>query len=239
MMNQRKESFLWNLLCNIILPVLILNKAHSFFPSNGEQYSLILALAFPFGYGLREYIAAKTINTLSAIGLVSVLLTGGLALMKLEGIFFAIKEALIPLIIALFILCSVFFYKKPLLYIVLIKSPLFKSQLILDRVKTGGKESQFNRLMKTGTLWLSGSFLLSAILNFVIAFFVFTDIDIKLSPEKRSQILNEQIADMTWMGYIMIALPLSILMIALIWYLTKQLKKITDLTLEEIINPQK
>lgn len=238
MPNQRKESFFWNLLCNIILPVLILNKAHSFFPSNGEQYSLILALAFPFGYGLREYITDRTINTLSAIGLVSVLLTGGLALMKLEGIFFVIKEALIPLIIALFILFSVF-YKKPLLHIVLIKSPLFKSQLILERVKAKGNEILFNKLMKTGTLWLSGSFLLSALLNFIIAFFVFTNIDTSLSPEERSQILNEQIADMTWMGYVMIALPLSLLMIVLIYYLTKQLKKLTELSLEEMINPQK
>lgn len=226
------------MLCNILLPVLILNKAHSFFPSNGEQYSLILALSFPFGYGLREYIQSKTINTLSAIGLVSVLLTGGLALMELEGIFFAIKEALIPLIIALFILFSVF-YKKPLLYIVLIKSPLFKSQLILDRVKAKGNEILFNKLMKTGTLWLSTSFLLSALLNFIIAFFVFTNIDATLPPKERSQILNEQIADMTWMGYVMIALPLSLLMIVLIYYLTKQLKKLTELSLEEMINPQK
>lgn len=238
MTNQRKESFLWNLLCNILLPVLILNKAHSFFPSNGEQYSLILALSFPFGYGLREYIKAKTINKLSAIGLVSVLLTGGLALMKLEGIFFAVKEALIPLIIALFILFSVF-YKKPLLYIVLIKSPLFKSQLILDRIKTKGNEILFSKLMKAGTLWLSASFLLSALLNFIIAFFVFTNIDATLPPKERSQILNEQIADMTWMGYVMIALPLSLLMIVLIYYLTKQLKKLTELSLEEMINPRK
>ena len=234
-MNHKKDTPLWNLLFNIVLPVIILNKAHSFFPSNGALYSLITALSFPFVYGLTEYAKAKTVNTLSIIGLVSIALTGGLALMKLEGIFFAIKEAMIPLIIAIFILGSLFF-KKPLMYLILMKSSAIKSQLILSRIKDRESEIPFNKLMKTSTLWLVGSFFLSAVLNFIIAFFVFTDIDPEASSNQKSQILNEQIADMTWMGYVMIALPLSILMAVLIWYIIKHLKKLTGLKLEEMIN---
>ena len=234
-MKTSKDSPLWSLLFNIVLPVIILNKAHSFFPSNGALYSLIAALSFPLIYGLKEYVAVKTINALSVFGLVSVVLTGGLALMQLEGIFFAIKEASIPLLIALFILGSLF-YKKPIMHLILEKSSAIKSQMILNCIKEREKESQFNRLMKTGTLWLSGSFLLSAALNFIIAFFVFTDINPEISSDMKSQILNEQIADMTWMGYVMIALPLSIFMAVLIWYMIRHLKKLTGLKLEEMIN---
>ena len=226
---------MWNLLCNILLPVLILNKGHWIFPSNGAFWSLILALAFPLAYGIKEYTRARTVNALSIIGLVSVILTGALALMNPGAFVFVIKEALIPLIIALFILATLF-YKKPLMYIILMKSSIVKSQLILERIKQKDTEAGFHRLMKQATLWLSGSFLLSAGLNFVIAFKVFSDIDPKLPQHKQSQILNGQIADMTWMGYIMIALPLSILMIALIWHIAKQLKKLTSLKWEEMID---
>ena len=235
LMNRSKDTPLWNLLFNIVLPVIILNKAHSFFPSNGALYSLIIALSFPLAYGVTEYVKAKTVNMLSIIGLVSIILTGGLALMKLEGIFFAIKEALIPLIIALVILGSLF-YKKPLMYLILIKSSAIKSQIILSRIKDKENEIPFNKLMKMSTFWLAGSFLLSAILNFIIAVFVFTNISPEASSNQKSQILNEQIADMTWMGYVMIALPLSILMAVLIWYIIKHLKKLTGLKLEDMIN---
>ena len=235
-MNHPKENPLWNLLFNIILPVIILNKAHSLFPSNGPLYSLLIALAFPFIYGLKDYISAKSVNMLSVIGLVSVALTGGLALMKLKGIFFAIKEAMIPFLIALFILGALF-YKKNLTLFILTKSPFIKSRLILERIRERNMEIPFNRLMKTSTLWLAGSFVLSATLNFIIAFFVFTDINPQLPSEEQSQILNEQIADMTWMGYVMIALPLSLLMVFLMWYIVRNLKKLTGLSMEQMIHP--
>ena len=196
---------------------------------------MILALAFPLAYGIKDYARARTVNTLSLIGLVSVILTGALALMNPGALAFVIKETLIPLIIA-FVILATLFYKKPLMYIILVKSPILKSQRILDRIKQKGTEAPFHRLMKQATLWLAGSFFLSAGLNFIIAFRVFSNIDPKLPLHKQSQILNEQIADMTWMGYVMIALPLSVLMIALIWHISKQLKGLTDLTWEEMIN---
>ena len=231
----RQENFLWSLFCNILAPVFILNKGAGFFPADGALYSLLLALAFPVAYGLREYSAAKHINKLSAIGLASVLLTGGMALARPKGIFFAVKEALIPLIVALFVAGSVF-YKKPFLRWLFVNSPLFDSRLIWERARAAGKEGRLERLMNEGTLWLAGSFLLSSVLNFVIAVFVFTDIDPKLSTAEQAQILNEQIADMTWMGYVMIALPLFLLTGGLMYWTARHLKKITTLSLEEMLS---
>ena len=230
-----QENFLWSLFCNILAPVFILNKGSGFFPSNGALYSLLAALAFPVAYGLREYLTAKHINRLSAVSLASVLLTGGMALIRPKGIFFAVKEALVPLIFALFAAGSVF-YKKPLLRWLFWNSPLFDSRLIWERARKEGKESRLERLMNEGTLWLAGSFLLSSVLNFIIAVFVFKDIDPKLSTEEQAQILNEQIADMTWMGYVMIALPLMVLTGWLMYWTAGHLKKITKLSLEEMLN---
>ena len=234
-MNPKKENPLFNLGFNIILPVIILNKGQNFIPFEpAPVWTLIIALAFPFVYGLRDFIKAKKINFISVIGLISVALTGGLALLQLEGIYFAIKEAGVPLILAFIALGSVF-VKKPLVSFLIFKSSLFDNDLIKSKLLSHNKERDFDRLMNSSTFILSGSFILSAVLNFVIALFVFKNIDPALEGGTRTQIINEQVADMTWMGYVFIALPLTFVMGFLLWRILNQLKSLTGLSLEELI----
>ena len=234
-MHSKRENPLLNLGFNIILPVIILNKGQNFISSESAPiYVLIIALAFPFVYGLTDFIKIKKINMFSVIGLVSIALTGGLALLELEGIYFAIKEAGIPLILAFVALGSLFF-KKPLASLLIFKTSLFDTNLIQSRLKSNDKERDFGKLMNVSTLVLSGSFVLSAVLNFMIAIWVFEDIDPLLEEEMRKQIINEQVADMTWMGYIFIALPLTVITGFLLWWILKQLKSWTGLSLEELI----
>ena len=230
-----KENPLWNILFNIVFPVIILNKGHTFFPNNGPLYALLIALAFPFIYGLKDYFTNRHINKISILGLVGVALTGGFALFQLEGHIFAIKEAAIPLVIAVFIAGSVF-YKKPVMSFFILNSALFKKDLILSRLKAGHREEDFKKLLNFTTLCLAGSFVLSAVLNFIIALWVFKDIS-HLDAESRSQTLNEQVAEMHWLGYIFIALPLSLIMAGILWFLVKRLKKLTGLGLSEILAP--
>ena len=232
-----KENPLLNMLFNIILPVIILNKGHAFFPENGPLYALLSALSLPFIYGLRDYFKNRHINKISILGLTGIALTGGLALLQLEGRFFAIKEALIPLVIAIFIAGSVP-YKKPIMSLLVLESSLFKKDLILSRLKDGERDKDFRNLLNFTTLCLAGSFVLSAILNFIIALRVFKDIS-HLDPTAKSQALNEQVAEMHWLGYIWIALPLSLVMAGILWFLVKRLRQITGLTLSEIISADK
>lgn len=228
-----KENPLWNILFNIVLPVIILNKGHAFFSSNGPVYTLLIALSFPFIYGLKDYFTSRHINKISILGLVGIALTGGFALFQFEGLVFAIKEALIPLIIAVFIAGSVF-YKKPAMSFFLLNSSLFKRDLILSRLKVNNREDDFKKILNFTTFCLAGSFVLSAIMNFAIAMWVFTDIS-HLDPESKSQTLNEQVAEMHWLGYVFIALPLSLVMVGILWFLIKRLKQMTGLSLNEIL----
>ena len=154
---------------------------------------------------------------------------------QLKGIYFAIKEAAIPLFISGIALGSIR-YKKPLISVFLFQSSLFKKDLIYEKLREYGKEKDFQKLMNKTTVWLSGSFLLSAALNFIIALIVFKDIDSGLKEEVKRQILNEQIADMTWMGYAFIAFPLSFITVFILWYLLKHLKQITGLDFKEAVN---
>lgn len=234
-MKNKKENPFLNLGFNIILPVFVLNKGEKFISiENSAVFILILALAFPFLYGLKDFIKARRINWLSVIGLLSILLTGGLALLKLKGIYFAVKEAGIPLLLALIFIGSVFL-KKPLAQLLIFKTSLFNIKLIQERLKSNNNEKSFQKLLQNSTLLLSASFVLSAVLNFLIAIYVFKDIDPQLSESAKELIINKQVADMTWMGYVFIALPLTVVTAFLFWWILRRLKFLTGLALEELI----
>ena len=239
MISSTKENPIYSLGFNIILPVIILNKGQDFISSESSPvYVLIIALSFPFLYGLKDFIVIQKVNFISLIGLVSITLTGGLALFQFQGVYFAIKEALIPLILAFVTVGSIFF-KKPLATLLVFKSSLFDTQLIQEKLREKDKEKDFKSLMNLSTLVLSGSFVLSAGLNFVLALIVFKDVDPSLDESARRQFINEQVADVTWMGYVFVALPLTFIMGFLLWWLLKQLKALTGLKLEELIPKMK
>ena len=89
---QTKEHPLANILINVIVPVLIL----SYLSKDpdlqarlgkiakpwhiGPLKAMILALVLPFGYGVWHYLKTRKGNFFSALGLISVLLSGGLTL---------------------------------------------------------------------------------------------------------------------------------------------------------------
>lgn len=230
-----QENPIYNLGFNIVLPVLILNKWQVFFPSErASLHALILALLLPCAYGLKDFYFKKKINIMSLIGVLSIALTGGLALFQFKGIYFAIKEALIPLILAIVAAGSIFF-KKPLASFFILKSSIFNKQDIKIKLQEHNKQQDFQKLMNISTLILAASLVLSSILNFVIAILVFKDIDPHAEQHIKQLVLNKQVADMTWMGYVFIALPLSIVTAGLFYWIIKRLKSLTGMSLEELI----
>ena len=80
---QKQRPFV-DLIISIVLPSIILMK-FSGDDKLGATTALIVALAFPIGYGLYEWIVNGKRNTMAALGVVSVILTGGIGLMKLDA----------------------------------------------------------------------------------------------------------------------------------------------------------
>ena len=91
----KQESLLANLLINIIFPALILAKL-SGDDWLGTKWAIVVALAFPLLYGLRDFLKTGRANFFSGLGIISILLTGGISLMELDAKYIAIKEAAIP-----------------------------------------------------------------------------------------------------------------------------------------------
>ena len=103
--NKQENAFL-NLVFNILLPVLILNQLSKKLDENGPLVALIVALAFPIGYGIYDFVTRNKTNYISVLGVVSVAFTGGFALFELSGIWFAVKEAFFPLMIGVAVYVS-------------------------------------------------------------------------------------------------------------------------------------
>lgn len=228
----KNENPLVSLAFNIILPVAILNYSSRIFPN--PVISLCVALSFPVGYGLIDYINNnKHKNILSIVGTVNTLLTGGFALLTLEGVWFAVKEAAIPFLIGLWVLFSSF-TKKPLMKWVVNKSSMFRKEVIAFQLDSQSKKTHYEALLKKSTLYLSCCFFFSAVLNFILAMRIFKNEKL-LSDVDQQNLLNEQIADMTWISFLVIGLPLAVISGWTLWWFINCLKKLTGLSLEQIV----
>jgi hypothetical protein len=225
----KRENLLVNLLFNIAIPSLILAKAST--PDRlGPVYGLIVALAFPLSYGIWDFVKRKQANFISVIGFASVLLTGGLGLMKVDNFWFAVKEAAMPSVIGLAVWGSMY-TKRPL-----VRQFLFNDQ-VMDVVKIegaldeAGKRSEFNRLLSSSTYLLVISFVVSAVLNFVLARWLLT------SPSGTPE-FNAQLGKMNALSWPVIVVPTMIITVYALWRLIGGIKKLTGLGLEQMMHAQ-
>ncbi|HET8904642.1 MAG TPA: VC0807 family protein [Saccharospirillum sp.] len=230
-MNQQSQrgGFFSNLLFNIIIPVVILSKFSG--PERlGPAWSIVIALAFPIGYGLWEMRQTGKLNAMSVIGVTSVFLTGGISLLQLDPKYIAIKEAAIPGLLGLAVLISQK-TRWPL-----VRTLIFNAQLIaIDRVNQAldqrGTHRQLEQSLSLVSYIVAASFFLSSALNFVLARVIL------VSPPGTTA-FSEELGKMTALSYPVIALPSTIVLMAAIFFLLHRLKKLTGLDLESLLVEQ-
>lgn len=210
---------------------MILNKGSKIV---GPLWALVIALAFPIGYGAYDLFKRKKTNFISVLGLLNVGITGGLALSGLTGIWFAVKEAAFPAIIGLFVLGSAF-TKKPFIETLFLNPSTIDIEKLESALAEKNSSTEFHGHLKTATMFLSLSFATSAILNFVLARRIFVDIDPLLDAAAQNDVLNQQIASMTSWSFVVIMVPSIILLLAIFWYLFRGIKKHTGLSVEDLM----
>ncbi len=228
---QKNDSFS-NILFNILIPVLILNKGHKF--GLEPKYAVILALAFPVFFSVKSLWDSKKINYIAILGLLNVLVSGTLTLLALGGIWFALKEAAFPLLIGIFVFISSW-TAKPFFKTLFMNPATFDIQKIEARLETADKKIQFHNLMKLTTQLLSVSFLMSSILNFVLSLRIFTPLDEALTSTEKQQILNEQLGQMTLYSLGVILVPSVLFLGGIMYFAFRRINQLTGLTTEELI----
>ncbi len=229
---QKQQNSFSHILFNILIPIIILNKGHKF--GLDAKLSLLLALSFPLFFSIRALMKDKKIDFISLLGLLNVLVSGIFTLMTLEGMWFAIKEAAFPLLIGSFVLGSSF-TKKPFFQTVFLNPTTFNVDKVEAQLSTEEKKNDFFVLMQNLTKWLSVSFLLSSILNFGLALFIFTPLSEALTSSEKQEVLNEQLSQMHLYSLGVILVPSMLFLGTLIFFAFKKINKITGLTTDELI----
>lgn len=232
--SQKAENKLPEIILTILIPVMILNKLTG---KLGAVNALLLALAFPLTYMIWDLLKKRKWNWISFLGLVNVMVNGALTLLGLGGIWFAVKEAFFPGIIGIFVFYSAN-TSRPFLKTFLLNPQFMNIEKIDQRIEEKGAQNAYSSLIKRGTQWLSASFFLSAFLNFTLAQRIFVELDSQLSAEQKSEILNKQLATMMTWSFAVIVVPSIICMMTLLWFILKNLQKITDMTTDEILTPE-
>ncbi|MDR1590597.1 MAG: hypothetical protein LBR92_01190 [Puniceicoccales bacterium] len=223
--HKKRENPWLNLGFNIILPSLIMSKADDWLGLS-PAIALVIALLFPIGYGLVDFVRSRKCNVFSIIGFASILLTGLIGLLQLPKEYIAIKEALVPALIGLIVFCSAF-TRYPLIKTLLFNDAIMNVDLINRRLQELATQIAFQKLLSSSTLKFSFSFLLSTILNYLLACYF-------IHSETGTAEFNKELGRMTFWSYPVIVLPCTIMLMATLIGLMKRLEKLTHLNWEEM-----
>lgn len=251
-----QEHPLANILINVIVPVLILSLL-SKDPLLQEKLgkiakpwhigplkAMVLALTLPLGYGAWHFLATRKGNFFSALGLISVLLSGGLTLYLWNqngtvkpnaGFLFGLKEALIPLVLGIAILTS-HRSASPLIRVFLYNDSIFDIPKIEIRVAEISAQDAYDRLLLGATRLFAASFFLSSLMNLGLAQWLFRGFDAMAIDALESY--NAIIARITGWGFAVIGVPILVFLFFTLRRLLKGLGDLTGFKDEELLLPR-
>ncbi|EHU9518337.1 MFS transporter [Vibrio vulnificus] len=223
----KKSNPLVEILFNVFVPSFILMKF------SGEEHlgtalALVVALLFPIVYGGMDLIRNKKFNFISALGFVSVLLTGGIGLLELDTKWLALKEALIPGLIGLAVFGSTF-TRYPLMQKMVLNDTVLNFELITQRLKERGKTDAFERCLMSSNYLFASTFAFSSVMNYFLATWIVT------SPAGTVE-FNEELGKLTLYSYPVIAIPSMLMMFGIFYYVWRQIRSMTSLETEQIFH---
>ena len=226
MTDNAKPNAMIELLITLIIPSLILMKLSD--PEDlGVVNALLLALAFPLFWGMRDFIKRRKLNLFASLGLVSILLTGGIGLLQLDTQWLAIKEAAVPGLLGLGVVISAY-TRYPLVKVLLFSPALMNVELIHENLSQRGNSDAFEARLKRATWMLGGTFFFSSAMNYFLATWIVT------SPTGTAA-FNEELGRLTLLSYPMIALPSMLIMMAVLYYLTRSIRELAGLKFSEAL----
>jgi hypothetical protein len=215
-----------DLIVSLVIPSIILMK-FSGDENLGATAALIVALAFPLSWGLFEFVRYRQFNFIALLGLISIVLTGGIGLLQLDPQWLAIKEAAIPGLIGIGVLLSTY-TRYPLIRTLVYNPKFINVEMIRQRLNESNNSKAFESRLQNATYLLSGTFMFSSLMNYILARSVVT------SPAGSAS-FNEELGQMTLLSYPVIAIPSTLMMFVIFYYLWRTINGLTGLKLEEIL----
>lgn len=243
-MDKATKSLL-NVLLSVLAPVLILDNCSA----NGDKlwhlgttWAMVVALALPIGCGVYSLVTERKIEAMTAFGLLGTILTGvvtiyantgeALAIRPDTPWWYAAKEALIALLLAGAMLVGGG-KEGSLLRACVYSDAVFNIRGIEGKVQEKGLDAGYIGVLKKASYMTAGSLFFSAALNFGLALYFLLPVPDLPAAEQAVQ-YNYAVSKMTWMGYLIIGVPLLLTLYAVIRYMGKALQHLTGLSDEQL-----
>lgn len=222
-----RESLWLNLGFNAVAPALILAYL-SERDRLGPGGALVLALLFPLGYGIWDVWKRRTWNLFVVLGLTGTLITGGLGLMKMSGFWFAVKEAVVPLLLGAAIPWSLR-TRQPLVKTLLYNDQFLNTARIQTALEARNRLPEFDRLLARTSWVLGAALVVSSVVNFVLAWWL-------LPAVSGTDEFNRQLAKLQFWSWPGSFVPLSIGMFYGLFGLMKGIETLTELPGKELFH---
>ncbi len=211
-----------DLLFSVVIPALILAN-FSGDDGFGARNALLLALAFPLAWGSLELLKYKSFNLIALLGLIGVLLTGGIALLQLDTVWLAVREAAFPGVLGTAIMVSTRFPRYSVISKMFYMSEVFASKQAKEALTEGAIKEAAEARLSHATYLLAGIFFFAAAMNYLLARWIV------VSPTG-SAAFNEELARLSLLGYGAIAIPSFVMMIVLFLWLRRTLHHLAGIS---------
>lgn len=198
----------------------------------GPFWALVVALLMPLGFGIYCFITRGGLNFFSVLGLVAVLLTGGLGLLKLDAFWFAVKEASVPIFLGLAFPLS-HRLGRPLVDSILLTPQLINRPALDNAIVTPEQRAGFSRLLWRASWGMGGGMLFSATANFFLAMRLLGD------KAPGSEEFVKAIGTLNWAGFLVIGIPLMGVMLVVLFSFLRGVQRLTGLERDDLMNPGK
>ena len=218
-----------DLLLTVVLPSMVLEWLSK--PEHlGPVWALVVAAAMPLAFGLWCWRYHHGLKFFSFFGLAAVVITGGLGLLKMSAFWFAVKEAVFPVLLGLAFPLSHRF-ASPLIKELLLNPQVINYTSLNRALDTPEKRAAFQALLKKASWGMLATTFFSAAANFALAMHLLGEL------EPGSEAFVKGIGKLNWMGFIVIGIPLLAITIALLIWLLRRVHALTGLEREDLLNP--
>ncbi len=227
----KTPSPLLEIVLTVILPSFALDYLSS--PARlGPFNALLVSLLFPVGFMLWCWYTKCRWNIFSIFGLATILLSGGLGLLKLDAVWVAAKESVMPVLLGLAFPLS-HRWGKPILDIMIHQPQLLNQRSLQKALDSPEKQKAFDGALYRASWGIGLGMLLSSVGNFFFALYLLE------GKTPGSEEFVKGLATLTWAGLFIIGIPLLGLMMLVMMRLIRSIRLITGLDQADLLSPGK
>lgn len=247
-MDKGTKSLL-NVFLSVLAPVLVLDHCSASgesFWHLGTTWAMVVALSLPIGCGIYSFATERKVELLTVFGLLGTILTGvvtiyantgdGMAIRPDTPWWYAAKEALIALLLAGAMLVNVR-KEGSMLRAFVYSDSIYDVKAIEQAVEEKGARAAYDGTLSRAAYMTAASLFFSAAANFALALYFLLPVPGAPAAEQ-AELYNYAVSKMTWMGLLIIGVPLLVTLMLVMRYLARRISALSGLPEDKIFLPR-